>query len=381
MKDVLWLVRNTLSKTFRKKRNVLLYIGLPFISIFIAFLVYGGSGVKTLHVGIVDKDHSQITTDTAHFLSGLGNVKTAAIPQSELKSQLADGKLDCAIIFEKGFAASVRSGNPAHIRMASIKGAEVTKFVQSYLYQYIDHIVSISKVSSGNEQTFQTMYDEFQKASYKVKTIHLQDLSQSSDLTYQTMGVLILFMLMSAFSLSELILAERENRTYFRLLSSPVSAGKYVLSNVLCNLIVMAVQIALITAAMKYVFHMTMNLSIWQLSAVMFLFAWISTGISLMMVSLSNSRSAFNSLQSLIAVPTCMLSGCFWPVEIMPKALQKVSDFLPQRWTLETLDKLQTGHPLSSLYLNILILIAFALCFFLFAIYQFSRNRNTHNFV
>ncbi|MEC2306401.1 MULTISPECIES: ABC transporter permease [Heyndrickxia] len=99
------------------------------------------------------------------------------------------------------------------------------------------------------------------------------------------------------------------------------------------------------------------------------------------MVSLSNSRSAFNSLQSLIAVPTCMLSGCFWPVEIMPKALQKVSDFLPQRWTLETLDKLQTGHPLSSLYLNILILIAFALCFFLFAIYQFSRNRNTHNFV
>lgn len=76
-----------------------------------------------------------------------------------------------------------------------------------------------------------------------------------------------------------------------------------------------------------------------------------------------------------------MLAGCFWPVEIMPKVLQKVANFLPQRWTLETLDQLQTAHPAGSLYLNYLILLAFALAFFLLAIYRFSRNRNMQNFV
>ncbi|GER67806.1 ABC transporter permease [Weizmannia acidilactici] len=381
MKDVLRLIRNTLSMTFRKKRNFLYYLGLPLIGIFIAFLAYGGNNVNILHVGVVDGDHSKITADTVDFLNGLDNVKLTEIPQSKMRRKLANGKLDCVIIFEKGFSDSVRSGNPAHIRITSIKGAEVTKFIQSYLYQYIDHIASISKAASGNEQAFQTMYQGFQKSAYKVKTINLQDLSKSNDMSYQTMGFLIMFMLMSACNLSELILAEKENRTYFRLLSSPINAGKYVLSNVICNMIIMAVQVALTLVAMKYVFHISMNISIWQAFAVMFLFAWISIGISLMIVSFSNNRSAANSLQNLIIVPTCMLAGCFWPVEIMPKALQKVSDFLPQRWTLETLDQLQTGHPISSLYLNYLILLAFALAFFLLAIYQFSRNHNTQNFV
>jgi ABC-2 type transport system permease protein len=76
-----------------------------------------------------------------------------------------------------------------------------------------------------------------------------------------------------------------------------------------------------------------------------------------------------------------MLSGCFWPVEVMPKALQNIANFLPQRWTLDTLTKLQEGNAFSGLYLNFMILFAFALAFFLLAVYRFSRNNTTQNFV
>ncbi|MDG1595284.1 ABC transporter permease, partial [Bacillus cereus] len=52
-----------------------------------------------------------------------------------------------------------------------------------------------------------------------------------------------------------------------------------------------------------------------------------------------------------------------------------------QRWLLDTVSKLQQGIPFSELYLNILILFAFAIAFFLIAIYKFGRNNDARNFV
>jgi ABC-2 type transport system permease protein len=76
-----------------------------------------------------------------------------------------------------------------------------------------------------------------------------------------------------------------------------------------------------------------------------------------------------------------LLAGCFWPVEIMPKAVQKIADFLPQRWTLDTISKLQQGNHFDTLYLNYLILAAFAVAFFLIAVYKFGRSNSVKNFV
>ena len=122
-------------------------------------------------------------------------------------------------------------------------------------------------------------------------------------------------------------------------------------------------------------------MSFWEAAFVMFLFSLIAVGISLVIISFSNSRSAAGALQNLIITPTVMLSGCFWPVEVMPKSLQKIANFLPQRWTLDTLTKLQEGNEFSGLYLNFMILFAFAAAFFLIAVYRFSRNNTTQNFV
>ncbi|MCH6267171.1 ABC transporter permease, partial [Neobacillus citreus] len=170
-------------------------------------------------------------------------------------------------------------------------------------------------------------------------------------------------------------------RTYFRLLSTPINARKYLLANVLVNMLVMTIQVAVTLTIMKSVFHIGLNMSYWEAAVVMLLFSLIAVGLSLVLISFSKSRSAANALQNLIITPTVMLSGCFWPVEVMPATLQKIANFLPQRWTLDTLTKLQEGHAFSELSLNLLILFAFAAAFFLIAVYKFSRNKTTENFV
>ncbi|WP_129728766.1 ABC transporter permease [Ectobacillus funiculus] len=381
MKDVIWLIRNTLRITFKNKKNILLYLCTPLIGIFISFLSYGGSGQTMLQVGIVNNDSSYITTDTIKFIEGLKNVKVDKISKSEIDEAITAGKLDCVITFDVGFSQSIQEGKPNHIEITAIKGAETTGFIKSYLYNYIDNLISISKITKGDKDAFDTMYTNYQQAHFQLSEAVLKDTSKNKGITYGTIGYLLMIMLLSAGNLSEIIIKEKERKTYFRLLSTPIDAKTYVLSNIIVNMIVMTSQIILTLILITQVFHINMYVSFWQMAAVLMIFALVAIGLSLMIVAFASSSSAAGAMQNLFVTPTCLLAGCFFPIGIMPKAVQRIADFLPQRWALDILTKLQEGKHVGSLYLNVIILFAFAIAFFLIAIYKFGRNNHTRDFV
>lgn len=381
MKEIIWLMKKILRVTFGKRKNIILYFGLPLVGIFISFLAYGGSDAATLKVGVVNADHQAIAGDTVQFLESLHNVHVVKINESSVNDQITTGAIDCAVILEKGFSGSVLSGSPGHIQIVSIKGAQITGFVKSYLYQYLDNMVSISQASNHNAAAFAKIYTTYQQTHFKLSASSLTDTSKNKDMTYQTIGFLLMIMLMSAGNFSEIILKEKENRTYFRLLSAPIHARKYVLSNIAVSLAVMLVQILVTLFFVSDVFHIEMHVPFWEMAVVLSMFALIASGLTLMIVSFAGSSASASALQSLVSTPTCLISGCFWPVDIMPKAAQKIADFMPQRWILDTISKLQQGSQLGSLYLNFLILFAFAAAFFLIATYMFGRNNSVKNFV
>jgi ABC-2 type transport system permease protein len=334
-----------------------------------------------LQVGIVNNDSSYITTDTIKFIEGLKNVKVSKISKSEIDEAITAGKLDCVITFDAGFSQSIQEGKPNHIEIISIKGSETTGFIKSYLYNYIDNLISISKITKGDKDAFDTMYTNYQQAHFQLSAAVLKDTSKNKGITYGTIGYLLMIMLLSAGNLSEIIIKEKERKTYFRLLSTPIDAKKYVLSNIIVNMVVMISQIILTLILITQVFHINMYVSFWQMAAVLMIFALVAIGLSLMIVAFASSSSAAGAMQNLFVTPTCLLAGCFFPIEIMPKAVQRIADFLPQRWALDILTKLQEGKHLGSLYLNVIILFAFAIAFFLIAIYKFGRNNHTRDFV
>jgi ABC-2 type transport system permease protein len=381
MKDVFWLVKKILMVTFRKKGNIILYLGMPLVGIFISFLAYGGSAQATLKVGVVNQDQQLIANDTIHFLESLNNVKVMKIKENEVSEKITAGTIDCAITFKQGFSQSLLNGHPSNIEIVSIKGAQITGFVKSYLYQYLDNILAISKAADGNSYAFEKMYTKYQHADYKVTASTLHDTSKSKDMTNQTIGFLLMIMLFSAGNFTEIIIKEKENRTYFRLLTTPINARKYVLSNIIVSFTVMIVQIICTLLFITKVFHIDMHVSTLQMAVVLIMFALVAVGLSLSVVSFSGSSASASALQNLVSTPTCLLAGCFWPVEIMPKAVQRIADFMPQHWALDTISKLQQGVHFGSLYLNFMILFAFAAAFFLIAVYKFAKNKHVQNFV
>ncbi|WP_289138451.1 ABC transporter permease [uncultured Brevibacillus sp.] len=185
----------------------------------------------------------------------------------------------------------------------------------------------------------------------------------------------------SAVNMSEIIIKEKENRTFLRLLSSPMSARMYVISNVVGNMSLMLVQIVMTLFLMKNVFHIDSGISYGQLITALLLFALAAVALSLLIVAFAKSTSGAGALQNLIITPSCLLAGCYFPIDIMPDTVRKNSNFLPQHWLLDMINKLQQGQALSSLTMNMAILVGFAVVFALIAIYRFGRNNDSRQLV
>ena len=381
-KDIWFLATRTLLTTFRKRSTLILYFGLPIAGIVASFLLYGSAGTAELRVGIVNEDRGQqIAADAVGFVANLDHVEIVNVSRGELKEQLAASKLDSGLVIDSGFSESVRSGSPDHIAIESVKGAQVTAYMKSMLHGYIDNIAAMGKIAGGDDAKFGQLYDLYRSSEFKLTSEFVNDTSLAKQMSYQSIGFLLLFMLNSASSLAELMLKHRENRTYYRILSSPINAKTYVLANITVNAVVMAVQIVIALFFMKVVFRMDPGISIYEMFALLAIFAVVSISLSLVIIAFSKSSGMAGALQNLVIVPTCLLSGCFFPLSIMPEALRRVSDFLPQSWVLQSIEKLQEGAPFGSIWFHLSILLAFAAVFFLIATYKFGRNNDTRNFV
>lgn len=357
-----------------------MYLGMPILGLLLSFVIQESKEQPSINIGIVNQDEHQITTDTMRILKDLKGSKITNIKKEEINKKLDDGELDTVITFQKGFSESVRFGKPGNVEISSVKGAEITNFVKSYLYQYLNNITKLSVLSKGNQVTFDKMYENYQQSTIKLNVISIEDRSKINSLTYQMVGYLLIIMLFTSASLSGIILKEKENRTYFRLLSTPINATKYVLSNVILNVSMLILQTFLIISFMK-IFTIAPGFPVWQMAITLLLFSFVAVGFSLVTVTLANGTANYGAMQTFFIIPTCLISGCFLPLNVMPDMMIKIANFFPQKWVLDTLVQLQAGHAFGSLYVNILILLAFVLAFALIAIYNFSKNNVVRKFI
>ncbi|MCM3783157.1 ABC transporter permease [Neobacillus mesonae] len=382
MKDLLWLIRKTIFTVLRKKSNIFILFILPIIAALVSMAIHAGGSGAPLRVSIVNLDGEQeITKDTISFIERLNKVQVTVTDEESMKKAIAAGNSDTAVIFKQGFAESVQSGNPDHIEMISVKGATVTAFVKSMLHNYISNVAAIGKYAAGDQQMFASLYEDYSSQSFKLSSIEVEDTAAVKNATYQTIGFLVALMMFSTANMTAFILKEKENRTFFRIMASPVSSKTYVLSNVIVNFMMLFVQIVITLFFMKQVLHIDSGIPAVQFVAIMLLFGLAAIAVALVIVAFASGTRMAGALQNLIITPSCLIAGCYFPLEIIPENFRQFSNFMPQYWLLETVDKLQNGAALSGLYLNLLILTGFAAALSLIAVYKFSRNNDTRTFI
>jgi ABC-2 type transport system permease protein len=381
MNNTFWLTRNTLKVILRKKSNFVVFTILPILFILLSIVIHTGGGGGSVNIGIVDKDQSTLSTDMVDAMSKEKKFKITVVAEKDKDKKLPSGELDSIMIIPSGFSDSIYNNSTNPIELVSIQGEVSTVWIKNYANIYVQNLLDIAKAAEGNKEEFKKIYDSFHKSPLSLKENVVQNQAKSKGLTSQSIGFLIMFILFGAANVAQLILNEKKNRTYYRICTTPTNAKSYLAGNVLANMAIIIIQITVILLLITEVFNIQTYVALYQLFLLLACFGLVATGLGFLIVAFSSNSDQVRNLQMLIIVPSSLLSGCLIPFDIMPKAAQQIADFLPQRWVMKAIENLQAGSHFDQVLIHLVLILSFALTFFVIAAYRFSRDENVKTFI
>ena len=381
MHNMLLIIANILRVTFRKKGNIIIYLFLPLAGVFLSLLMYGNAGTSPVRVGITSNDTGVLSADLKTALQSSKIYNVYEIEEGEINNKLLDMELAAAIVIPDGYSDSIYSGSPKQIEVVSIKGQDTTVWVNQVLNSFTDTLNKLSAASGGDRAAFDSMYRQYREGAVKLTVAEVEDKLAGKNMALQSMGFLIMFIMLGAGFITMIILNEKRDRTYYRICSAPVNARQYIAGNAITGLLVVIVQILIIQIVMKFLFRIDTGVGDIAMFVILLMFGLVAIGIGLVVTAFSSSSYVASTLSTLIMTPTCMIGGCFWDIGLMPDIMQKISYFVPQRWAMSAIQKLQAGGVQGDILMNLLILAAFAAALLLIATYKFSRSSNVQKFV
>ncbi len=381
MRNIVQIISNILKTTFRKKANIIIYVFLPLLGVLLSLLIYGGTSSSQVRVGFTSRDDGILAAEVRNVLDSKEGFSVSDVIEEEINGKLTEQMLDVVISIPEGFTESVYSGDIKDVEIITIKGLETTAWIEQLINSYMNVLERLSAASEGDRMLFDKMYEQYEETSIHLNVASMEDKQVGKSMTLSTIGFLIMFIMLGAGFTSLIILKEKRSRTYYRICTAPVNSRQYILANAMTSVLIIIVQIIVIQLSMRFVFRINTGISDSAMFIILLMFGLVAIGLGLTITAFSSSSYMASSLSTLIMTPTCMLGGCFWDVDFMPEFMQKISYFMPQRWAIDAVKKLQNRADFSDVYINLLVLGAFALALMLVAAYKFTKTDNLRKFV
>jgi len=283
--------------------------------------------------------------------------------EEQQKQLVQDGDADAAIIIPAGFSAQLLAGGKPQIVMYRMNeqlwNASLHLALQAETERMHHAAALLASNGALNETNLTKLLEQDGKrlvASTEAETRIGSAISQP-----MVIGLMLMFVLLLVTRSISLIMEDREQRTMARMFTAPVRAAQIALGNFLGSFLVGTIQLAIMVTLSCYAFGYDPGFAPIKLFLLLECFLLAAVGLSSAFAGLVRNGMQVGQMSTIIITPTCMLSGCFWPISMMPEYMQKLANFIPQKWVLEAADRLSAGGSGADIAIPVLILILFAL--------------------
>ncbi|MED3803129.1 ABC transporter permease [Lysinibacillus xylanilyticus] len=356
------ILSNSIKRIFRKRTNILFMLVIPILMNL--FLISVATKDVKYNLGILDQDSTPFTKELVSKMQEKYNV-TLLTPSDDVKDLIVNKKLDIAFTFQSGFTADMLEGKDVAAISYALEASNVARPVQVYVSSYISSAKQIATSAKGNEGVFYKGLEAYNKNAFAVEYksfstgVSEKDVNNAvTSLGYIAFGMLFLI----SFSTS-LILEDKLTGVYDRITATPLTRSSYFSQHMLASFLVAAIQVLLLISSLPKLvdisYGSTSNQQL-EVIAVCLALALACVAIGVAISRFSKSALMASSLTALINIPMLMLGGCFWPREIMPDFMQRISDFMPTTWFLQAGETVLYGKGLNGAIPELSYLIGFA---------------------
>lgn len=303
------LVRVNILMLSRQRMLIITTLGLAVLSMLIFGGTFSGNGGTQTRLGIVDEDHSAVSTKIISQLQHISALIVYTGSYSEEQQALQNGDRDAVIVMGAGFGTQIAQGG-AHLQVFYNQGSPITAGTAQLAVQ--------SVVNGINYLPTPVTLDSQQVSSKHMRTID-----------YLTPGLLGMMLMWGNLVVGTQLVLWREMGITRRLAATPLKLITMISSQVIARLILSIIQAALLLLLAIKLFSVQIYGSIWLLALVVTLGALTMLAIGFAISCFVKKSEATQAIVLLISFPMMFLGGSYFPVNNAPSVMQPIIHAMP----------------------------------------------------
>lgn len=318
--------------------------------------------VKTVYY---DEDHGRFSAEIAKYLqrSPAFTIVGTVTSMQQIRRALVSGKAQVAFIIPRGFAAGIEHSKPVTVQMF-VDGSDAEVAQAAY------------GAAAGMQSALSSWADPMDAdaaLSIHTETLFNPSLRTPNFLVPGMVGLVIqnVTMILTALSIAR----ERERGTLDQMRALSIAPGAVIVGKVIPYGIVGFLDVLLVLAAMSGVFAVPIAGSIPLLLVLCLAFLVTGLGLGLLISTVSSSQLQASVIAAFFLLPSFLLSGMFFEVQLMPVPAQVIAYALPMTYFLQVLRGIIIrGAGLGDIWFPALVTCAFALATMVVASIRFAAR-------
>ncbi|KPN93252.1 ABC transporter permease [Lysinibacillus sp. ZYM-1] len=359
-----------------KRGSIFLMFVMPLVfSLIFGFLngTFGNKETTSLQMVVVDLDKTQISEDYKTLLKNDYSFSWIEKNESEAKKLNDKNEAIGVLIIPRGFQEGIIQSNESeqiilNSKQESMELQSVKKIITSS-YQQLKAVYDIVYNDKQNDAV-SNVSSVIENVSSNNQTIIKRQIigdglivEKQKAVNRNSLGFAIMFLMFTLMSSSAVLLEERAEGTWGRLMTTPTSKITILMGYLLAFFMIGWFQFGILMTISTFVFGVTWG-NIWGVIIFASVLIIMFIGLGLMIGGFVKTVKQQQAIGSLIIISTSMLGGVYWPIDVVGDVLKKISYVTPQSWALSGFQELMVGNSnLFGVASQMAILVGFAVVF------------------
>jgi ABC-2 type transport system permease protein len=394
------LALKDLSQIFRDKKSLLFLVAMPIIfTVFMGFAYRNvGSEVQTddrIPLALVNPEPDALLNKALFArLETSDSVRVVVMNETDAMDALRKGDIAGVLVIPAGFSEKTTAGETAQMTLicdpVSAQGQSLYQLLRTPVTQLMSAVeislASVELVAANDTSAEQNAAFELAWGKWNISAqIPLVKIEQAiAEPTYDwtggnpynqsSPGILVMFAIFGLVTSAQILVQERKSRTLQRLITTAMQPWQIVAGHMLAMFAITFLQTAMLVIFGQLVLkvdYLREPLGIFLLTVTVGL--WIaSLGLLIGVVAKEEQQVILYSMVAMFLFSA--LGGAWFPLETSGGAFAAIGKVLPSAWAMNGFQNiLIRGLGLGSVWTAVGVLSAYALFFFVLAVWRFGK--------
>lgn len=385
--NALWITWKDLMELRRSKIRMAMMILMPLIIMGMISFIFPSSSSALSNIPVVRVNNDTSGVQGSVLLAALTNLSESkgwmtfkdASSFDEAKDMIVQGKALGAVIIPENFSRTVAGQlQTANITvLVDDSNPQISQMLTQILAQVINGMSQGQAIQSVNEyvQQMQILVNPVSVVIPYQATPEGVSGSSGSYVEFMIPGLLMMTMITSVMTgLPRAIAYEKDVGTMSGFLVAPISRSSIITGKVLGRVVTGLIQGVLSLVLAMILFGITIHGNLMWVLITLFLGVFSFVGLGIVLTSVADDEETASMIMMTLTMPMMFLSGIFFPIQMMPGFMQTIAYWLPFTYAIDAMRRIMIfGVALTSVGLDMLVMISFGVVMLIIAIPAFNR--------